>query len=79
MENEVVKEVIKEGITLKGQFFDKETVLGTMGYLNGQNKVLKIVVFGLGVGTIVLVDKLRKAKKQSVVVINVPKEEKTEE
>ena len=78
MKNEVVKEVIKEGVTVDGKFFDKSTVLGAIGYLNGQNKVLKLVVFGLGVGTIVLVDKLKKAKKQSVVVINVPKKE-TEE
>ena len=76
MENEVVKEVVKEGITVNGEFFDKGTIMGGIGYLKGQNQALKLIILGLGIGCVVLTKKLKDKRK--VVVINVPKEE-TEE
>lgn len=82
MENEVVKEtveVVKEGITAGGKFYSKEDVIGAIGYLKGKTDAQNLIIFGLTIGCIVLYGKLKKAKKQSVVVINVPKKEEKED
>ena len=79
MENEVVKEVVKEGLTLDGKFYPKEQVVAEVYQLICQNRSLKLAVLGLGIGCVVLISKLSSKRKQSVGVINVPKKEEKED